>query len=76
MTLTLNWVIAHEPARNERTLSIEDGEKSIRELQDSGVTVIKLSDDEITGLKNSTSFVYDKYQSSFGAGFIDAIRQE
>lgn len=54
---------AQEAAKNERALSIEDGENSIAKLKANGVNVISLSSSELHELKLMTKAIYDKYQS-------------
>lgn len=53
---------AAEAAKNERALSIEDGIKSVKTLQDNGVTVVDLSNEQLAELKDITSPVYDNHQ--------------
>lgn len=66
---------AREAARNERVLSVQDGDASIKKLQDNGVTVIHLSNEEIAELRSKTQSVYDKYDNGyFNHGLIQTIR--
>ena len=63
---------ARESAKNERALSLFDGEKSVNKLVDNGVKLINLSTEEMNSLKEMTKPVYDKYESSLS--FINQIR--
>lgn len=56
---------AFEAARNERELSILDGELSIDKLKKSGVNFIELSSDEIDSLKEKSKPIYEKYGKNF-----------
>lgn len=51
---------AIEAARNERQLSLHDGEQSITMLKSRGATFIELSDNEKQDLINKTKIVYTK----------------
>jgi len=64
---------AKEAAKNERALSLVDGEKSVNKLVDNGVKLINLSAEEMNSLKQMTKPVYDKYESSLS--FINQIRK-
>jgi TRAP-type C4-dicarboxylate transport system substrate-binding protein len=67
---------AREAARNERVLSVADGDASIKKLQDNGVTVIHLSQEEKAELQQRTQSVYDKYDNGyFEPGLIQSIRK-
>lgn len=67
---------AREAARNERVLSVADGDASIKKLQDNGVTVIRLSNEEKQELQHRTQSVYDKYDNGyFEPGLIQSIRK-
>jgi len=67
---------AREAARNERVLSVADGDASIEKLQANGVTVIHLSDEEKQELQKRTQSVYDKYDNGyFEPGLIQSIRK-
>ena len=66
---------AFEAARNERALSLVDGETSLKKLADDGVTIIHLDSDEMTELQRRAESVYTKYQSHFAPGLIDSIRR-
>jgi TRAP-type C4-dicarboxylate transport system substrate-binding protein len=67
---------ARESARNERALSVADGDASIKKLQDSGVTIIHLSNEEKIELQQRTQSVYDKYDNGyFEPGLIQSIRK-
>ena len=67
---------AREAARNERVLSVADGNASIEKLQANGVTVIHLSDEEKQELQKRTQSVYDKYDNGyFEPGLIQSIRK-
>ena len=63
---------ARESAKNERALSLFDGEKSVNKLVDNGVKLINLSTEEMNSLKEMTKPVYNKYESSLS--FINQIR--
>lgn len=66
---------ALEAARNERALSLLDGEKSVKKLQDDGVTVIHLDTEEMNELRNRVGSVYEKYEDSFfDQGLIKSIK--
>ena len=65
---------ALEAARNERALSLQDGEASLKKLQDDGVSVIQLSPEEMAELRQQTQSVYAKHADSFESGLIDSIR--
>ena len=65
---------ALEAARNERELSIRDGEQSLRKLEEKGVKIVSLDEQELTQLRSKTHEVYDKYQDFFAPGLIDAIK--
>jgi TRAP-type C4-dicarboxylate transport system substrate-binding protein len=58
-------IAAIEAAKNERDLSIKDGNESLNKLKAAGVNVISLSDLQINELKEKTKSVYEKYDSSF-----------
>jgi TRAP-type C4-dicarboxylate transport system substrate-binding protein len=67
---------AKEAARNERALSIKDGESSLQKLKDKGVSVLQLSADELADVKAKTQSVYDKYNSGyFDSGLIEQIQK-
>ena len=67
---------AREAARNERVLSVADGDASIKKLQDNGVTIIRLSNEEKKELQHRTQSVYDKYDNGyFEPGLIQSIRK-
>jgi len=67
---------AKEAARNERALSIKDGEISLQKLKDKGVSVLQLSADELADVKAKTQSVYDKYNSGyFDSGLIEQIQK-
>lgn len=66
---------ALEAARNERALSLEDGEASLKKLQADGVSVIKLSQEEMADLRRKTESVYTKYDGFFEQGLVDSIRR-
>ena len=56
---------AFEAARNERELSILDGDISMTKLKNSGVNVIELSKDEVDSLKEKSKPIYEKYGKNF-----------
>jgi len=64
---------AREAAKNERVLSLVDGEKSVNRLVNNGVKLINLSVEEMQSLKNMTKPVYEKYEHTFS--FINQIRK-
>lgn len=66
---------ALEAARNERELSIKDGEDSVAKLAGNGVKVIKLSDDQKQELRSRVKGVYEKYNSYFEPGLIQRIKK-
>lgn len=67
---------ALEAARNERALSLHDGETSLKKMQDAGVTVIHLDSDELNNLRNLAESVYEKYENGyFEEGLISSIRR-
>lgn len=67
---------ALEAARNERALSLQDGETSLMKMQNDGVTVIHLGDDELSNLRNLAESVYEKYENGyFEEGLISSIRR-
>ena len=68
---------ALQAARNERTLSVEDGDRSLQKLQDQGVTVINLNQEELSVLQARSQEIHDKYyQGYFESGLIDAIKSK
>lgn len=67
---------AIEAARNERALSLQDGEASLKKLERNGVTVVHLDSDEMAELQQRTEVVYEKYQDYFAPGLINSIRQQ
>ena len=66
---------ALEAARNERALSIQDGESSIDKLQTMGVSYKKLSKEEKQDLIFKSKTVYEKYQNYFNDGLIEKIKK-
>jgi len=64
---------AREAARNERKLSLFEGEKSIKQLESIGVSYIKLTDLEKKQLKSKTEKVYEKFSSLFDSTLINSI---
>jgi TRAP-type C4-dicarboxylate transport system substrate-binding protein len=67
---------AIESARNERALSIEDGEKSLERLSENGVKIVHLNDNEMKSLKEKSQAVYEKYSSNFfTSNLIDKIKK-
>ena len=64
---------AREAAKNERELSLLDGEKSVNRLVNNGVRFISLSSEETQSLKEMTKPVYDKYEPTLS--FINQIRK-
>lgn len=67
-------IAAKQAAKIERELSIKDGEDSLKKLQDNGVTVVQLGQDEMTDLRNKAETVYEKYTDFFEPGLVDSIR--
>lgn len=67
---------ALEAARNERELSIRDGQDSLERLARSGVKVVRPDQQEKQRLKDSVGPVYTKYQDVLGADLIDSIRSQ
>jgi len=65
---------ALEAARNERALSLEDGEATLQKLQADGVSLIQPSPEEMAGLREKTKSVYTKYAEFFEPGLVDSIR--
>ena len=66
---------AVEAARNERDLSIKDGETSLETLKKDGVTMIDLSDAERQALELKGLEIQNKYADSyFEVGLVDKIR--
>lgn len=66
---------AREAARNERKLSLIEGEKSIKQLESIGVSYIKLTDLEKKQLKSKTEKVYTKFNNLFDSNLITSIRK-
>ena len=67
---------ALEAARNERALSLSDGEQSLQTLVDNGVCVTRLSQEELAQLRKLTVPVYEKYTDSFfEPGLVQSIRR-
>jgi C4-dicarboxylate-binding protein DctP len=67
---------AVEAARNERELSIQDGNASINKLIDNGVNFIQLSNQEKDVLRKKVQVVYDKYGNNyFEHGLVDKIKK-
>lgn len=67
---------ALEAARNERALSIKDGEAAMAKLQSEGVTVINLSEEEKAELKRVGSEIQAKYADSyFETGLVGKIQK-
>lgn len=67
-------VAAKESAKIEREMSIKDGQDSLKKLQESGVPVVKLAQDQMTDLRNKAETVYKKYADFFEPGLVDNIR--
>jgi TRAP-type C4-dicarboxylate transport system substrate-binding protein len=65
---------AVEAARNERALSLQDGEASLKKLQNNGVTVVELTQDQMSDLRQKAETVYEKYADFFEPGLVDSIR--
>ena len=66
---------ALEAARNERALSIQDGEAAMEQLQSEGVTVIELSAEEKAELQRKGQEIQAKYADGyFEPGLVDKIR--
>ena len=65
---------ALEAARNERALSLQDGEASLQKLQASGVSVINLNQEEMADLRKKAEAVYTKHAEFFEPGLVDSIR--
>ena len=65
---------ALEAARNERALSLQDGEASLKKLQDNGVNMIQLTQDQMADLRQKSETVYEKYADFFEPGLVDSIR--
>jgi len=66
---------AIEAARNERALSIKDGEESLETLKNMGVKVIKPDDHEMADLRVRGKSIQDFYaQEYFEPGLVDKIR--
>lgn len=67
---------ARQAARNERDLSIRDGETSLANLQAKGVRYIKPSATELDELRNQTKSVYQKFENNyFDSELIEKIRK-
>ncbi len=67
---------AFEAARNERELSIKDGQDSVKQLSDAGVNVIKLNKEQKHQLRLQAQSVYDKYTNLyFEQSLVDTIRR-
>lgn len=66
---------ALEAARNERELSVQDGQHSLDQLAQQGVCVIDLDDSAKQELKIKTKDVYQKYQDFFEPGLVEAIKK-
>lgn len=65
---------ALEAARNERALSLQDGEASLKKLQADGVTLVHLNQEEMAELRQKAQTVYSKYSDFFEAGLVDSIK--
>lgn len=65
---------ASEAAKNERELSILDGNKSINQLINNGVKVIELTNNEYLTLREKTKIVYDKYKKELK--FVNQIKKD
>jgi TRAP-type C4-dicarboxylate transport system substrate-binding protein len=67
---------ALEAARNERALSLDDGDASLEALKSRGVRVIELDDSEQATLRQQAQSVYDKYADGFfEPGLVDSIKR-
>jgi len=67
---------ALEAARNERALSLTDGEQSLQQLASNGVQVTRLSQEQLAQLRDRTAKVYDKYTDSFfEPGLVQSIKR-
>ena len=67
---------ALEAARNERALSLEDGDASLEALKSRGVRVIELDDSEQAILRQQAQSVYEKYTDSFfEPGLVNSIKR-
>ena len=67
---------ALEAARNERTLSLDDGDASLEALQAKGVRVIELGAADQVKLRQQAQSVYDKYADSFfEPGLVNSIKR-
>lgn len=65
---------AVEAARNERALSIQDGQESIDKLISNGVNFIDLDEVATQKLRKCADSVYEKFNDFFEAGLIDKIK--
>ena len=67
---------ALQAARNERELSIKDGEDSLVKLMAQGVSYIKPTDEKMAEFKSKTSGVYDKFDADyFGEDLVGQIKK-
>lgn len=67
---------ALEAARNERELSIKDGQSSLDKLAKNGVKIIKLTQEEKQELRSRVQGVYQKYETEyFKSGLIQRIKK-
>ncbi len=68
---------AFQAARNERDLSIKDGDQSIATLQAKGATYIQPDQEQMAEFKKITAPLYDKFDETyFGSDLVDQIRQQ
>jgi TRAP-type C4-dicarboxylate transport system substrate-binding protein len=66
---------AFQAARNERDLSVKDGEQAMDRLVQQGVQVIKLDEQGKKELKQKVATVYEKYQDFFEPGLVENIKK-
>lgn len=67
---------ALQAARNERELSVQDGYDSVAKLEQNGVKVIKLNEQEKEELRKKVQSVYDKYSDNyFEPGLVRKIKK-
>ena len=67
---------ARQAARNERDLSIRDGEASLANLQSKGVNYIKLDNTELDKLRDQTKSVYKTFENNyFDTELVEKIRK-
>jgi len=65
---------AVDAAREERAESIRDGEEARRMVQDEGIEIVELPEQDMKKFAVATKSVYDKFEDCFTPGLLDRIK--